>query len=160
MTNNSELEIPENHRDSPGEDDAEQSQTPSELEMMRIHLVTEEIEAFLKILHSLLVKRRYAFLRSALLLALRAELESQIAQKRVVDLDSIKEAFSVFLTLDRQEVQEMAGLGYLAGHEAKIVDDIPLQEQAESFIEFLGLEELKEFNLRFGEEATSREAEG
>lgn len=160
MTNKSELEIPENHGDSPTEDDAGQSQTPSELEMMRIHLVTEEIEAFLKILHSLLVKRRYGFLRGALLLGLWAELELQIAEKRQVKLDSIREAFDIFLTLDKQEVQEMASLGYLAGHEVKIVDDIPLQQQADSFIQFLGLEELMEFNLSLGEEATSREAEG
>jgi len=172
-----ELGIPENYGDSPkfggwlcsgpgdpngapAEDDAGQSQPPNELEMVRIHLVTKEVEEFLTALHALLVKRRYAFLRGALLLGLWAELESRIAEKRMVELDSIKEAFSVFLSLDRQEVQEMASLGYLAGHEAKIVDDIPLQEQAESFMEALGLEELMEFNLSLGEEATGREDKG
>lgn len=161
MTSNfDELEMAENHRDSPAEDDAGQGQTRSELEMMRIHLATREVEDFLTILHSLLVKRRYGFLRGALLLPLWAELESEIAQKQVIELESIKEAFSVFLTLDKQEVQEMAGLAYLVGRQVRIVDDIPLQEQAELFIEVLGLQELKEFNLSLGEEATSREAKG
>lgn len=155
MTRNfDEVQIPETRRDSP------QSQAPNELEMVRIHLVTKEVEEFLTILHGLLVKRRYGFLRGALVLALWAELESQIAQKQVIDLESIKEAFSVFLTLDRQEVEEMAGLGYLAGHEAKIVDDIPLQEQAASFIEALGLQELMEFNLSLGQEEKGTGAEG
>lgn len=159
MTSNFDgVEIPENHRDSPAEDDVGQSQTPSELDMVRIHLVTKEVEEFLKILHSLLVKRRYAYLRHALELGLWAELQSRIAEKSIVE--SIKEAFSVFLTLDRQEVQEMGALGYLAGSQGKIVDDIPLQEQAESFIEVLGLQELMEFNLSLGEEATGRGAEG
>jgi len=170
MTSNfDELEIPENHEDSPklggwlcsergdpngapAEDDAGQSQTPNELEMVRVHLVTKEVEEFLTVLHALLVKRRYAYLRGALLLALWAELESQIAEKRIVELESIKEASAMFLTLDKQEVQEMAGLAYLAGCQAKIVDGIPLQEQAESFIEVLGLQELMEFNLSLGEE--------
>jgi len=164
-----ELGVPENYGDSPkfggwlcsgpgdpngaaAEDDAGQSQAPNELEMVKIHLVTKEVEEFLTVLHALLVKRRYAYLRGALLLALWAELESQIAEKRIVELESIKEAFSVFLTLDNQEVQEMAGLAYLAGCQAKIVDDIPLQEQAESFVEVLGLQELMEFNMSLGEE--------
>lgn len=158
MTSNfDEVEIPENHRGSSPEDDAGQNQTPNELEMVKVHLVTKEVEEFLTVLHGLLVKRRYAYLRGALLLALCAELESQIAEKRMVELESIKEAFSVFLTLDKQEVQEMAGLAYLAGHQVRIVDDIPLREQAESFIEALGLQELMKFNLSFGQEATGTE---
>jgi hypothetical protein len=120
--------------------------------MVRIHLVTKEVEEFLKALHSLLIQRRYDYLRSALLLALWAQLQSDLAEKRIVELESIKEAFAIFLTLDKQEVQEMAGLGYLAGCQAKIVDDIPLQEQAESLIELLGLQELMEFNMSLGEE--------
>jgi len=160
MTSNfDEREMHDNHRDSRAEDDAGQGQTRNELEMMRIHLVTKEVEEFLSVLHSLLVKRRYGFLRGALLLGLRAELELQIAEKRQVKLDSIREAFDIFLTLDKQEVQEMAGLGYLAGRQVKIVDDVPLQEQARSFIEALGLQELMEFNLSLGEEAGSRPTE-
>lgn len=125
--------------------------------MVRIHLVTKEVEEFLTILHGLLVKRRYGFLRGALLLALWAELGSGIAERKMVELESIKEGFSVFLTLDKQEVQEMAGLAYLAGRQVRIVDDISLREQAESFIEALGLQELMEFNLSLGEEATGTE---
>ena len=120
--------------------------------MVKIHLVTKEVEEFLRALHSLLIQRRYDYLRSALLLALWAQLQSDLAEKRTVELESIKEAFSVFLTLDRQEVQEMAGLAYLAGRQVRIVDDMPLREQAESFIEVLGLQELKEFNLSLGQE--------
>jgi len=131
-------------------------ETPNEGEpqMLQVPIVDNEVQQFLSILHSLLIEGRYGWVRAALLVGLYVQLESDAAEKGVIDLGSLREGIDALASVDKQELEETSWLAYLAGRQARIVDDIPLREQAELFIEVLGLQELMRFNLSLGKDET------
>lgn len=147
-----ELGIPEDYGDSPKFGGRLCSGPEVANEMVKIQLVTQEVEEFLSILHSFLIEGRYGYVRAGLLMALYGELESDLAEKGMVNFDSLREAIDTLVRLDRQEREETSWLAYLAGNQ-RIEDDLPVEERARLLVEVLGLRQLLKLNLELAAQA-------